>query len=544
MPSFEVSHARQTLLQRGYLQPPSPPPPLSQRRWWVGFTLAFALVGALVAAGTGAGGLWGFLLLTAALTPALGVVVAGCWWGVRHLARVLLKWGARPRMVLLACALLAGLAVVVFLLGLVGEAGWTVAGWLGVGAGAVLAGLVGAWVFTHLAWQLRVPAPNFSPKPLVVFCLTAAVGGGASFSLPRGAEHGAAVVPPKLPRPQERVAVVAVDSLSREDLQAAAQLLGGTLARAQRWVWGAVEPGGARFPGEFWTTVACGASPSHHGVTVLEETRPFGLSFGVALSPWGERLVAIPWGVVGLAPKVARPTLQRHLPTFWEMAATAGYPVTVVGWWGSWPVRLFSGQVVSERAILSGAVTSDAVTPGFSGLVQQAWSASAVPAQRATQVALAAVEWAAQRGGPQLLVVQFLALDLQGRQGHLPPLALAARQLPHLSALGQLLERLEAGGFTVLLVGAGWQGGTWFWAYSGATGGPGPGLSPEVLAPAVLRVLGLPVASHHPLPPAPPFGVSAVARVAYPPPPPVVEVPDARSVRVQREVLRSLGYLR
>jgi hypothetical protein len=74
-----------------------------------------------------------------------------------------------------------------------------------------------------------------------------------------------------------------------------------------------------------WTTIATGVEPSRHGI----------LDF----------LVDEPGG--GARQPVT--SVQRQVPTFWEILSRAGVDVGVVAWWASWPADAVRGYVVSDR---------------------------------------------------------------------------------------------------------------------------------------------------------------------------------------------------
>jgi hypothetical protein len=295
-----------------------------------------------------------------------------------------------------------------------------------------------------------------------------------------------------------------------------------------------------------WTSIATGASPRQHGVSVLEEVQLFGRSSGVVLPPLMRPPVVALWSQFSLARVVARPALDRRLPTLWEMASRAGCPVLVGGWWGSWPVRQVLGEVVSERAWLGGATGVDAVTPALAEVVRTAWEEGRQAPAATDLLAAELVRRAVASQGPALVVLWLPGLDLSAR---LPeetgPLAVAARLHPHLRALRGLLERLTGGGYTVWLVARPPGSGAPFAASASVSDRWRRRASSAELVATWLNQLGLP-------PPA--GGVSApvdlggrgetVAAVDYGPPPAPVERPSAASATVQREVLRSLGYLR
>ncbi|MGQ9835391.1 MAG: hypothetical protein ACUVRQ_05350 [Thermoanaerobaculaceae bacterium] len=510
----------------------------------MGFGAMFAATAALMACGTGGGDLRAWLLLTPLLWPAGVCLALVIRYGCCFLADRLLRWGLEPKSVRQAGLLLAGGLTLGALAPAVGKVGWSAVAWAAVAAGLVLAGFAGAWLASGLASVFRQPAnPSVLLNRLRVAWLIFVAAGLAAFAWP---QHHTALPPQDVEIsevPALRLAVIGVDGFSRETLEVSAQMLGGYWKEVGMWSWAPLARSQAQLPGEFWTTVACGAPPSMHGVQVFEESRPFGATAGVALSPWGSAVLGKPWEWLGILPRAARPILERKLPTFWEMAAEVGFPVTVGGWWGTWPVRNFPGQVISERAWLSGATGEDAVTAPLVPLVEKAFTSAREPAWRVTALAEVLAERAGNAPGPQLFVLAFQSLDLEARRKSSPALVLAASQLPHLRVLGKMLEGLRTKGFLIFLVGADWQGGTGFFAFSQEKRGPARVLELEEIAPAILATLRLPLAAYHPLPP--PFLVSFrdwFRRGNYGPPPTVLRIPSGEAARLQRQVLQNLGY--
>lgn len=539
--SSELARARQVLRQRGYLYPPPQPQRTARflRLSLVG--LATSSVAALLAAGTGEGSLLSFFLLAASGWP-MACLLAMAWaWAGGRLATALVAWGHDPQAVSGAVAALGATAVLLLIGAAAGQGSWQLPAWAGVAAAGSLAWLVFSRSRQALLARFHLEQET-GPLPAWLF-VGALLAGASGFLMEPKPPQGTPLAPLAGFLPSGRVVVLAVDGLSREDLEAGAQLLGGGLEQLLRFRWAPLAASPGSLPAEFWTTVACGASPRLHGVRVVEETRPWGLSAGVALGPTARLLLAEPWGVLGLMPQVAKPTLQRRLSTFWEMAARAGYPVLVGGWWGSWPVRAFPAQVASERAWLAGATSADAVTPGLAPLVQDLHARHEAQALRVSLLGEALAKLGARRGGPFVAAVAFPSLDLEARRGPSPPVALAVRQLPHLGVLGRMVEVLLAEEVTVIVVGAPWHGGQGFVAFSARSGGPEGPLPPEAIASMVLASLDLPLAPYH-LPP-PPWVASGSlrARLDYGPPPPVASFPSAEGARLQRELLKSLGYL-
>jgi type IV pilus biogenesis/stability protein PilW len=74
-----------------------------------------------------------------------------------------------------------------------------------------------------------------------------------------------------------------------------------------------------------WTTIATGVEPSRHGILDFLVDEPTGGS------------------------KQPVTSVQRRVPTFWEILSRAGIDVGVVGWWASWPADAVRGYLVSDR---------------------------------------------------------------------------------------------------------------------------------------------------------------------------------------------------
>ena len=74
-----------------------------------------------------------------------------------------------------------------------------------------------------------------------------------------------------------------------------------------------------------WTTMATGVEPSRHGI----------LDF------------LVQDGAGGASQPVT--SVQRRVPTMWELLSRAGVDVGVTGWWASWPADPVRGYLVSDR---------------------------------------------------------------------------------------------------------------------------------------------------------------------------------------------------
>jgi hypothetical protein len=416
--------------------------------------------------------------------------------------------------------------------------------------GGLLAALVAMrWIRRQLLGSLSYPSPPSEPRSLAgaTFVAVMLVGILGVLFLAQRDRVQESVAAESFPPPHGRVALVAVDGLAREELEAAAELTGAaSLREAMLWGWAELEAPESPLPVVFWTTVACGVPPSSHGITVLEEVRLFGMNRGVPLSRAGRFAVVSIWQPVGLAQVLARPATIRRRPTVWEMASRAGSVVTVGGWWGSWPVRRVLGEIASERAWLGGGDGADAVTPGLAAMIAEAWARGVGAADVSDELAVALVEARRNGNSPELLAVALPALDIERRANPAAtPLVLAHKQLPHFVTIDRVLTLLQEGGYEVWLVGVPWRAGTAFVASSAAPAGRHARFAQEELAATVLDQMGLPCPLE--LPPVR-RDLSAVDRApcapaGYGPPPDPLAAPSPRGQHVQRELLRNLGYL-
>ncbi len=551
-PPDRLERARRELAGRGYLTGPAATQP-GARATTVRLALfAAALALLLAAAEVGSSGQRiGFLPpLAAGFLPAALVAVAGGYGLCRWLAVAALRLGGEPGTIASAVGVVAGAGPVAAVAAM-GRPPVTGVTTLPAVVGAALAALGAAlWMRHHLLVLLAFPAPPAAGRRVTGAIFPVVVLGGvvAVLALAHRSDQPETAAGASFPPPQGRVAIVAVDGLAREELEAAADLVGTDALRdLTLWGWAAVAPPRPQLPVVFWTTVACGVPPPLHGITVLEEVRLFGMEEGVPLSRVGRLAVATPLQWFGAARVLARPATVRRRATMWEMASRAGAAVTVGGWWGSWPVRRVMGEIVSERAWLGGDCGRDAVTPGLAALVEAAWQGGSADAAAASDaLAVRLVETAGGVYPAHLLALSLPALDIERRRAPAAtPFALVQRQLPHLAVVDTVVAGLRSRGYRVWLVGAPWHGGTAFVASSVAPSGRYEPVAAEELAGTVLDQMGLP----SPLGLPPPrrdlsrvTGLPGVAQ-AYGPPPPPLAAPSARSQQVQRDVLRNLGYL-
>jgi hypothetical protein len=553
-PEGGLAAARQALEERGYLGSslPPPPPPLWRRSLPVfAFAIALAAQLAWLAVALVAGPSSAIVRLWLGFLPCtLILVAAGAGLG-RSMGHGLLRLGGAPGRVATGLAGAGGGVVVGAQLAVANLPGRLYGA--GVDAG-LAAGLLLA-TYAVLAGRSALLAalayrPPRSPRRAVgrIAAVTALAVAVLLVLTRRPGGEGAPAAAAAFPPPHGRVAVLAVDGLAREDLEAAAPLSAGAgLGTLAGWGWAPLEGVTAALPAVLWTTVACGVGPQAHGVTELEEVRLFGAAAGVPLSPAARVAVLACWRPLRLATVVARPALARKASTFWEMASRAGCPVTVGGWWGSWPVRRVLGEIASERAWLGGGDGPDAVTPSLVPLVQRAWRDRPAAAVASDELARDLAERAAREAGPRLLALYLPSMDLVRRTSpHPAALRVATELLRHLVVVGEIARSLEVAGFDVWVVAVPWGGGTPFVASSSASRGRHPGIAVRRLAATWVAGLGLP----------PPLGLPApdeefsgsrgasAAPLSYGPPPPPAASPPPAGAAVQREVLRNLGYLR
>jgi hypothetical protein len=335
-------------------------------------------------------------------------------------------------------------------------------------------------------------------------------------------------------------------------------------------------------PAEFWTTVATGVGGERHGVRALDSFRPLGLRTALARSgPW--RLwwsaVAVPLGLAEHRPLLAN---RRTAFTFWELSARGGAPAAVVDWWATFPPEPLAGLVVSHGAFQllldghSGAVApadraadlarlARAIEPGPAGETL----AAALPEKLARELLrravlpdrfyreVARIE-AAKR--PQAMALYLPAIDLMAEGWIGGDVALADLVRAELEETDALVAGLAEGLGTMIVVldpgrRNGKEGRVLIARFPGAAvpdpAGSAPAacrmaagltVTPETLASALIRSLGLPQSAELPEPPAFCTWTPPPARLAgYGERAPSAEMPgDSRDYL---ENLRSLGYL-
>ncbi len=545
-----LAGAREELVRRGYLRErggPSRP-----TVWAAAWLVVFAALGSLVvAAGQVSAARAEPALVVSLLAGYLPIVLVltglaaglGIW-----AARTLLGLGGQPETVAGTLAAAAGLTAAAGVSALLtGSAAQPTELLPGLVSGALYAVAVAVAVRRALLVRLAyrpgsgglIRSAWIAPAVVAFGALAALAWAARPHPEPAAADE---VYPPA----RGRVAVVAVDGLSREELEAARGVPGGSpLGDVAAWGWAPLEDLGGRLPAVVWATVACGVEPARHGVVELEEIRLFGAQRGVPLPRLARTLLLACWRPFGGVEAVARPALARRAPAFWEMASRAGCPVTVGGWWGSWPVRRLLGEVASERAWLAGDASEDAASPALAATVREAWAPGDGAPAATDRLAMALADRSPAQG-THLLAVSLPALDLEQRGRAQPPPLLRLAALPsHLEALSAVLATVQAKDYSVWLIGVPWHGGTPFVAASTAPSGRQDPAGARVLAATWLDQLGLPTPSGSSAPRRSLSGVTrdAVAAAGYGPPPLPVAAPPPEALVTQREVLRSLGYL-
>jgi hypothetical protein len=303
-----------------------------------------------------------------------------------------------------------------------------------------------------------------------------------------------------------QVAVVAVDRLSREELEAARGVPGGSrLGDVAAWGWAPLEDLGGRLPAVVWATVACGVEPARHGVVELEEIRLFGAHRGVPL-PRLARTLLLAWRPFGgrgggaAGPRPARAGvlgdgLARRMPGHRRRVVGAGRCDDF-------------GEVASERTWLAGDASKTRPPPPAAA-VRGVGPGDGAPRPPT------AWHWprrpVAGRDAP--VALSFPALDLEQRGRAAPPLLRLAALPAHLEALSAVRHRAGQG-YAVCSSGA-WHGGA---VRGGGAAPPGRQDRSERACWPRPDQLGLPVPARPPAPLVVRVTRDAVAAAGYGPP--------------------------
>jgi len=107
-----------------------------------------------------------------------------------------------------------------------------------------------------------------------------------------------------------------------------------------------------RDPARVWTTIATAQPPERHGVQALEARQLAGVDGRLRSASPAINVLTAATDVLRLTRPAIASSQERVLPTFWEVAATAGLRTAVVHWWATWPAAEGQGTVISDRGIL------------------------------------------------------------------------------------------------------------------------------------------------------------------------------------------------
>jgi hypothetical protein len=326
-------------------------------------------------------------------------------------------------------------------------------------------------------------------------------------------------------------------------------------------------------PASFWTAVATGVPGPDHGVTALDSFLPLGCRTPLAKSGplrlWWSRVEA-PLGLAEHRPILAN---RRRAFTVWELASRGGDPALAVNWWATYPAEPIPGLVVAHGAYqllrekAGGAVAPRNETAAVAGLAGAAGAAgngdprlaAALPPAVAAELLDRAIvpdrfyrEVFARHlsASPRAAALYLPGLDIAAAGWRGGDVAFADLVRSELAATDRLLAAALDGVGTVVLVldpgrrKEGGEGRILLWRRAGCAG-TREGLaktSPEAVAAALLRALGLPQSAELPLP---------LPGCRWAPPPVVVAsygephrgTPQGPESEEYLRSLRSLGYL-
>lgn len=326
-------------------------------------------------------------------------------------------------------------------------------------------------------------------------------------------------------------------------------------------------------PASFWTAVATGVPGPDHGVSSLDSFLPLGVKTPLArngpLRAWWSG-VAVPLGLAEYRPILAN---RRRAFTVWELASRGGEPSLAVNWWATYPVEPIPGLVVAHGAFqllrdkAAGTVAPDSAEPGLAALAQTLSVdgpgprlAAALPPAQATSVLERALRpdrfyrEVFVRGlvdAPRAAALYLPGLDIAADKWRGGDVAFADLVRSELAETDRLLARSLDGVGTVAVVldpgrrRTGGEGRVILWRRQGRSYGCTAGrgnATPESVAAALLRALGLPQSEELPQPPEgcrwapPPVAVAGYGE-------PRRGAPQGIESAEYLENLRSLGYL-
>jgi hypothetical protein len=385
------------------------------------------------------------------------------------------------------------------------------------------------------------------------------------------ARRAPAPAPAALPTaPGERVLLVGIDGVLPEEAEYLLAL--GELPEMRRLAReGRVLSYGrkAEPPASFWTAVATGVPGPDHGVSSLDSFLPLGVRTPLArsgpLRVWWSR-VEVPLGLAEYRPILAN---RRRAFTVWELASRGGDPSLAVNWWATYPAEPLPGLVVAHGAYqllregAQGAVAPPPARAAVAALARSVEASGADPRLAAALPPTAAASVLERALCPDRFYREVFSRGLQAEPRaaalYLPGLDIAADGWrggdvafadlvrSQLAATDRLLARSLEGMGTVAVVldpgrrRPGGKGRVILWRRAGCAAGRSA-TSPEAVASALLRALGLPQSAELPAPP---------AGCRWAPPPVVVAgygeprrgAPRGIESAEYLESLRSLGYL-
>jgi hypothetical protein len=329
-------------------------------------------------------------------------------------------------------------------------------------------------------------------------------------------------------------------------------------------------------PASFWTSVATGLRGPAHGVAALDSFRPLGMRTPLArsglLRAWWSG-VEVPLGLAEHKPLLAN---RRSAFTVWELAARGGSPVVAVNWWATFPAEPLPGLVVAHGAWqllrdgAEGAAAPAAEVPALRALaagtgleipteplLETRLAAALPPAAAAAVLDRALIPDRFYRqvfterlaGGPRAAALYLPGLDIAAAGWRGGDVAFADLVRSELRAadrvLAQAMAAADLGTVAVVLDPGrrrvGGEGRLLLWRRAGCTGS-GPAVTPETVASALLRALGLPQSAELPPPPAgcrwapPPVSIAGYGTRGRKP-------VSAAEGSEYLQSLRSLGYL-
>ncbi|HEV7785270.1 MAG TPA: hypothetical protein VGQ28_08035 [Thermoanaerobaculia bacterium] len=325
-------------------------------------------------------------------------------------------------------------------------------------------------------------------------------------------------------------------------------------------------------PASFWTAVATGVPGPDHGVTSLDSFLPLGCRTPLAksgpLRVWWSR-VEVPLGLAEHRPILAN---RRRAFTVWELASRGGDPALAVNWWATYPAEPIPGLVVAHGAYQLLQEKADGTVAPKSEAAAIAAAAAAIAPEGEPRLAAALPralaadvldraiipdrfyrEVFARRLGtsPRAAALYLPGLDIAAAGWRGGDVAFADLVRSELAATDRLLAGSLDGVGTVVVVldpgrrKEGGEGRILLWRRAGCAGSARESpakTSPEAVASALLRALGLPQSAELPLPP---------PGCRWEPPPVVVAgygephrgTPQGPESEEYLRSLRSLGYL-